>query len=276
MASVVPFAVDTHAHVFVRQLALAPGRRYTPDHDAPLESYLAHLDAHGLGAGVLIQPSFLGTDNQYMLEAMRRARGRLKGVAVIDECTDVAELDGLARAGIVGIRMNLVGRPQPDLQSGAWPGLLGRVRELGWHVEIHAEARRLPDIVSALRPAQCRLVVDHFGRPDPVLGAADPGFRWLLDAAADVDLWVKLSGAYRNWSEPSGAQARWAAELLLEHVGPDRLLWGSDWPHTQHPDQTYAQSRRALDDWIVDPALRHRILAINPRNCFGFQGGETP
>ncbi|WP_363322242.1 amidohydrolase family protein [uncultured Pigmentiphaga sp.] len=276
MATIMPPAVDTHAHVFARSLALAPGRRYAPENDALLETYLAHLDAHGLQAGLLIQPSFLGTDNRYMLDAIRLAPHRLKGVAVVDARTNAAELGRMAQAGVVGIRLNLIGQPLPTLEDGTWRDLLGCVRELGWHVELHVEAARLADIVTALQPAHCRLVVDHFGRPDPALGTADPGFRWLLEAAGDYDLWVKLSGAYRNWRDPSGADARRAAELLLAHVGPDRLLWGSDWPHTQHPGVTYAQTRRALDDWISDPALRQRILVINPRSCFGFQGDETP
>lgn len=276
MADTAPLAVDTHAHVFVRSLTLAPGRRYAPETDAPLEAYLAHLDAHGLQGGVLIQPSFLGTDNRYMLDVIRLAPHRLKGVAVVDGGTGVAELERLAQGGIVGIRLNLIGQPLPALDEGAWPELLAALRGLGWHVELHIEAARLAEIMTALRPARCRLVVDHFGRPDPALGTADPGFRWLLEAAREYDLWVKLSGAYRNWSEPSGADACKAAELLLAHVGPDRLLWGSDWPHTQHPGVMYAQTRHALDDWIRDPDLRRRILTINPRNCFGFQGDETP
>lgn len=265
-----PLPIDTHAHVFARTLALAPERRYAPEADALLEDYLGHLDAHGLRAGVLIQPSFLGTDNGYMLDAIRQAPQRLKGVAVVDEHIGSGELERLARGGIVGIRLNLIGHPLPALAQGGWPRLLACLRALDWHVEVHAEAARLPAIVTPLRAAQCRVVVDHFGRPDPAQGTADPGFRWLLEAARDDGIWIKLSGAYRNGPEPAGPTAREAARLLVEHAGPDRLVWGSDWPHTQHPSVTYTQTYQALADWIDDVDLRRRVLAANPGRCFGF------
>lgn len=166
--------------------------------------------------------------------------------------------------------MNLIGQALPVLDQGGWPVLLACLRALDWHVEVHVEAARLPDVVAPLRTARCRVVVDHFGRPSPELGAADPGFRWLLDAARDADVWVKLSGAYRNWADPAGTGARETARLLLAHAGPDRLVWGSDWPHTQHPGVTYAQTHQMLADWVDDPVARLGILAANPRRCFGF------
>lgn len=270
MATPTPLPIDTHAHVFARTLPLAPASRYAPAADALLEDYLGHLDAHGLRAGVLIQPSFLGTDNGYMLAAIRQAPRRLKGVAVVDEHTGPDELERLAHGGIVGIRLNLIGQPLPALDQGNWPRLLACLRALDWHVEVHAEAARLAAVVTPLRAARCRVVVDHFGRPDPALGAADPGFLWLLEAVRDDGVWVKLSGAYRNWPEPAGPAAREAARLLIEHAGPDRLVWGSDWPHTQHPGVTYAQAWQALAGWIDDADLRLRILAANPGRCFGF------
>ncbi|MDH2239997.1 amidohydrolase family protein [Pigmentiphaga sp. GD03639] len=270
MANPAPLLIDAHAHVFARSLALAPGRRYAPETDALLEDYLGHLDAHGLRAGVLIQPSFLGTDNGYMLDAIRQAPNRLRGVAVVDQHAAPDELERLARGGVVGIRLNLIGQPLPVLDRGGWPRLLACLRALDWHVEVHVEAVRLATIVGPLRAAQCRVVVDHFGRPAPATGAADPGFQWLLEAARDDGVWVKLSGAYRNWSEPDGPAACQAARLLVEHAGPERLVWGSDWPHTQHPGVTYAQTYQALANWIDDIDLRLRILAANPSRCFAF------
>jgi predicted TIM-barrel fold metal-dependent hydrolase len=134
-------AVDTHAHVFRQGLALAQVRRHTPDHDATLAEYLALLDAHGLSHGVLVQPSFLGTDNSYLVQALRAARGRLRGVAVVAE--DIAEmaLQDLAEAGVAGIRLNLIGLDLPSLQTPAWQTLLARVNALGWHVELHVQPR---------------------------------------------------------------------------------------------------------------------------------------
>ena len=136
-------AVDTHAHVFRQGLALADTRRHTPDYDATLDQYLALLDTHGLTHGVLVQPSFLGTDNSHLVQALRAQPDRLRGVAVVDPAITDEALQALAAAGVVGIRLNLIGLPLPDVAAPAWRHLLDRVNALGWHVEIHVQAARL-------------------------------------------------------------------------------------------------------------------------------------
>ncbi|WP_425551602.1 amidohydrolase family protein [Achromobacter dolens] len=272
--SVTGLAVDSHAHVFLQGLALADTRRHTPDYDAPLAQYLGLLDAHGLAHGVLVQPSFLGTDNSHLLEALRAAPARLRGVAVVDTAIDEAALRALAAAGVVGIRLNLIGLAVPDLRTQPWQSLLARVNALGWHVEIHLQAARLADIMPALLQAGCRVVVDHFGRPDPALGVADPGFGYLLRQADSGRVWVKLSAPYRNWTGEACASAgREAARQLLDAYTPARLMWGSDWPHTEHRHlASYPASMRWLDDWIDDPTQRRAVLAETPLRLFQFQG----
>ncbi|WP_395756751.1 amidohydrolase family protein [Achromobacter sp. CF-sbj1-Ac2-l] len=272
--SVTGLAVDSHAHVFLQGLALADTRRHTPDYDAPLAQYLGLLDAHGLSHGVLVQPSFLGTDNSHLLEALRAAPARLRGVAVVDTAIDEAALRALAAAGVVGIRLNLIGLAVPDLRTQPWQSLLARVNALGWHVEIHLQAARLADIMPALLQAGCRVVVDHFGRPDPALGVADPGFGYLLRQADSGRVWVKLSAPYRNWTGEACASAgREAARQLLDAYTPARLMWGSDWPHTEHRHlASYPASMRWLADWIDDPTQRRAVLAETPLRLFQFQG----
>ncbi|WP_420884708.1 amidohydrolase family protein [Achromobacter dolens] len=272
--SVTGLAVDSHAHVFLQGLALADTRRHTPDYDAPLAQYVGLLDAHGLSHGVLVQPSFLGTDNSHLLEALRAAPARLRGVAVVDTAIDEAALRALAAAGVVGIRLNLIGLAVPDLRTQPWQSLLARVNALGWHVEIHLQAARLADIMPALLQAGCRVVVDHFGRPDPALGVADPGFGYLLRQADSGRVWVKLSAPYRNWTGEACASAgREAARQLLDAYTPARLMWGSDWPHTEHRHlASYPASMRWLDDWIDDPTQRRAVLAETPLRLFQFQG----
>jgi len=267
-------AVDTHAHVFVRGLALSEGRRYAPDYDAPLRDYLKQLDAHGISHGVLVQPSFLGTDNSFLLAALREAPERLRGIAVVDPTVSSAALDGLAAGGVVGIRLNLLGRPIPDFGEEPWRPLLRNLARLRWQVEVHREGRDLPTIVGPLLDAGLNVVVDHFGRPDPALGTEDPGFRYLLSPAVRDTrrLWVKLSGAYRNGANGRGdAIARAAAPLLLEALGPERLLWGSDWPHTQFEREVdYGKARAALDAWVGNPEQRETILGRAPSALFRF------
>jgi predicted TIM-barrel fold metal-dependent hydrolase len=271
-AAPTPTAVDTHAHVFQHDLKLADVRRYAPDYDATCDDYLRHLDANGVSHGVLIQPSFLGTDNGFMLACVRKHPDRLRAIAVVEPGVDEATLRDLADAGVVGIRLNLVGKPLPDLASAPWQALLASVARLGWHVQVHREARDLPRLIGPLLDAGLRVVVDHFGRYDPKLGTEDPGFRQLLATAQTRKVWVKLSGAYRNGSGEEGeATAKKAAHLLLEAFGPDRLVWGSDWPHTQFDKAVrYEQTREALDAWVPEPAQRRRILVDTPRQLYGF------
>ena len=146
-AAGIDLAVDCHAHVFLRALTFAPGRRYTPDYDAPLESYLARLDRHGLSHGILVQPSFLGTDNSYLLRALAACPARLRGIAVVPDDAPRAALDALDRAGIVGLRLNLIGAPDPDFATPSWRRHLADVAALGWQIEIQAEAGRLPRLL---------------------------------------------------------------------------------------------------------------------------------
>lgn len=266
-------AVDSHAHVFRRDLPFAERRRHTPDFDALLADYLGLLDANGVSHALLVQPSFLGTDNTFLLAALNAHPERLRGVAVIDSSATDAELHRLGSQGICGIRLNLVGAPAPDLGSGAWADLLQRVAILGWHVEVHIELVALPQVGQAVINNGCRLVVDHFGRP----GAKDAeSWTWLLNSAETGQVWVKLSAAYRNWPASAQEQATAAAAHLLEEFGPERLLWGSDWPHTQHRDlASFPSTLAALHAWVSDAAVRQTILVDTPCRLFKFSSGDN-
>jgi len=266
-------AVDSHAHVFTRGLPLAPGRRYAPDYDAPLAVYLALLDENAVSHAVLVQPSFLGTDNSFLLAALAAHPDRLRGVAVVEPDISDAELQLLADQGVCGIRLNLLGVPIPDLRSGAWPHLLERVRALDLHVELHLGMDEIERAGQPVLDAGCKLVIDHFGRPQ---GACDAGRQWLMNAAKIPRTWVKLSAAYRNWSSPHDKRAVAAAHRLVDAFGPERLVWGSDWPHTQHRDVAdYSQCLAALANWIPDAATRQTILADSPRLLFNFPAGDS-
>jgi predicted TIM-barrel fold metal-dependent hydrolase len=265
--------VDTHAHIFRRGLKLANVRRYAPDYDATLNDYLGMLDRHGIARGVLVQPSFLGTDNSFMLEGLRQTPGRLRGIAVVDPDTPFTELKRMNAAGVVGIRLNLVGgASMPGFASAPWRDLLKRVADLGWQVEVHREARDLPQILPPLLNAGVNVVVDHFGRPDPTLGVNDPGFRFLLEAGASRRVWVKLSAAYRNGADGAGGKvALTAIPLLRNAFGTERLMWGSDWPHTQFEKSIdYERARKMLDIWLPDPDERKVVLVDTPTSLFRF------
>lgn len=261
--------IDTHAHVFHRGLKLAPGRRYAPDYDAPLSLYLEQLDHNGITSGVLVQPSFLGTDNSYLVECLKQTNGRLRGIAVVDPTLSANELRELDRAGIVGIRLNLVGQPLPDLAASEWKGFLANVKAMGWQVEIQRNASDLAVLAPQLLDLGVTVVLDHYALPDLKLGVADPGFQSVLKLGATKNVWIKISAPYRNG--PAGESfAKEAYPLLRSAYGLDRLLWGSDWPHTQFEAmQSYAKNRQFLDTLIVDERERAQVLA-SPRPLFRF------
>ncbi|RMN18765.1 2-Pyrone-4,6-dicarboxylate lactonase, partial [Pseudomonas savastanoi pv. glycinea] len=245
--------IDAHAHVFSKDLSLTSGRRYSPDYDATVQAYLAHLHEHGLSHGVLVQPSFLGTDNRFLFDALAQAPDRLRGVAVVDTDISRGALQRMAGLGIVGIRLNLIGRALPDFTAPEWKSLFKNVWTLGWHVELHREVADLPGLIRQLLPFGCKIVIDHFGRPDARLGIDDPAFQALLELGLSGQLWMKVSAIYRlgGTAEQNAAFAHAALPLLLQSFGPRRLVWGSDWPHTQHEQEvSYAsvvEQFRALE-----------------------------
>ena len=245
-------AVDTHAHVFTRDLPMPDQRRAPSGYDARPEDYLQQLDANGISHGVLVQPSFLGTDNSYLVDALRRYPQRFRGIAVVEPDISPSALEPLAAAGVVGVRLNLIDQPIPNFSETPWPALLQWAQANNWQVEVHREARDLPTIVGPLLDHGVNVVVDHFGRPDPELGTDDPGFRYLLSLGETRRVWVRLSGAYRNGDDGRGdAIALAAAPLLQSAFGPERLLWGSDWPHTRFENSVnfpcHARAARLLD-----------------------------
>ena len=250
---------DAHAHAFTPDLVMSDLRRAPHGSDAPWQAYLAELDAHGVSHGVLVQPSFLGTDNRYLLSALSANPQRLRGVVVVGLDITPQELDAMNRLGVVGIRLNLIGLATPDLRSPAWQELLGHVKRLAWHVEVHQEARRLQEALEPLVDAGVNVVVDHFGRPDPELGVQDPGFEYLLGLGSTNQVWVKLSAAYRNGV--AGAEAASTALPLLRRAfGLERLLWGSDWPHTRFEFvENYDRAVQALQHYL--PEVEDRAQA---------------
>ena len=260
-------SIDCHAHVFARGMPLATGARYAPERDALPLDYRALLDAHGLDGGVLVQPSVLGTDNAYLLAAVASAPSRLRAIAVVARDARARTLDALARGGVVGIRANLVGAPHRRIEEAISADLLSDVVRRGWHVEVQADGPHWPQVLPPLLARGARVVVDHFGRPSEALGAQCPGFHAILHAAKDHDVWVKLSAPYRF----DARHAAQCARMLLDRVGADRLVWGSDWPWTQHPEVTrYAATLQWFADWIPDVAARRRVLASNAQRLFGF------
>lgn len=266
--------IDSHAHVFSRALNLASVRRYTPGYDATLGEYLKHLQAHGLSHGVLVQPSFLGTDNRYLLAALQQAPGQLRGVVVLEREVSRDLLNDMARSGVVGVRLNLMGKALPDFRDSGWRDFFSHLAELGWHVELHRHVEDLPQLIRQLIPFGIKLVIDHFGRPDARSGIDQPGFVELLELGLSGQIWMKVSGIYRLAGTPQQnlGFARAVLPLLEQSFGRRRLVWGSDWPHTQHEDSvgfgTVIEQLQALG---CSAPLMHSLLVEAPQELFGFE-----
>ena len=265
-------AVDCHAHVFRRDLPMPDQRRAPSGYDATPEQYLSMLDENGISQGVLVQPSFLGTDNSYLVSALRKYPERLRGIAVIEPTTSTAQLQMLQDAGVVGFRLNLIGLPAPNFTSAAWQELLAQLRQRDWQVEVHQIARELKPAVEPLLASGLNVVIDHFGRPDERAGVEDPGFQYLLSLGSTRKVWVKVSGAYRNGADGRGDEiATQALPLLRSAFGLDRLVWGSDWPHTLFERTAdYPSVRRALDRWLPREDERRVVLRDAPASLFRF------
>ncbi|KTT03825.1 amidohydrolase family protein, partial [Pantoea stewartii] len=152
---------------------------------------------------------------------------------------------------------------------GEWTALLGEIRTLDWQVEFERNASDLATLAPKLLDQGVKVVFDHFALPDPKLGIDDPGFQSVLKLGTTRNVWVKISAPYRNGAAGE-AFAKQAYPLLRNAYGVDRLLWGSDWPHTQFEStQNYAKNRKFLDELVTDADERARVLA-SPRELFRF------
>nr|WP_227691435.1 amidohydrolase family protein [Psychrobacter aestuarii] len=263
--------MDTHAHVFSHKLKFIDSARYTPEYTVTAEDYLRELDRYGFTHGVLIQPSFLGEDNRYMLDAIAAHPERLKGVAVIDKQTELHTLQAMNEQGIVGIRLNLIGKPCPDLTEAGWQACLERMEQMHWQIELHATPDYLIQLLPILGRYDIDVVIDHFGRFDPIKGVNSPDYQQLLEMLSPAQHWVKVSAYYRLGARSGIQNAKEALALLLERGMKTQLIWGSDWPHTQHDGMSFETALNTFKEIVADDELVKQILTDNNARLFGFK-----
>lgn len=254
---------------------MAAGRSYAPE-PASLEQWQATLEPAGVTHGVVVQPSFYGTDNRVLLNALKRAPHRLAGVAAVDEHAGDAELHRLTAAGVKGMRMAHFEAGDPRCGGGfvtfpAFQPLLQRLRDHGLHLQLFTDSRLLPGIADQLANAGIPVVIDHMGRAPAALGPDHDGILALRQLLSLDRVWVKLSGV-ANLSEqsPDFDDVRRIHEVLVD-ARPDRLVWGSDWPHTR-PSGQRPRTRQLLQlfrQW-TPRHLHEKILASNPARLYGF------
>jgi 2-pyrone-4,6-dicarboxylate lactonase len=247
----------------------SPARGYTPP-DALLEDYAAVQARLGLERVVVVQPSVYGIDNRCTHDAVVRLRPRGRGVAVLPAEVSPSELAGLDAAGFRGARLNLI-------SSGGVPFeavdmLAQKIAAHGWHLQFFMGPAVLLAHAKRLAALPVDLVFDHFGPLDLAQGPEQPAMRLLLGLLERGRAWVKISGAYRvdHGASPWPAAQPFAALLLKE--APDRLVWGTDWPHPgpAGPMPDAVDLLDALWDWCGDEALFRKVLVDNPARLYDF------
>lgn len=267
-ASALPPVIDTHAHIFTRDMPLAPLAWNRPDYDFTAEQYLAALDKHCVAFGVISAATLFGDYNEYTLETLRR-HPRLRATVIVRPGTDKATPGRLARmagSGVVGVRLPLRRLPQlPDLRDASYQRLFKCLADLGLHVEVLAHGKDLPAVLPAIEASGVTLVIDHFADPERHLGIESPGFVAALRSVESGRTFIKLAAVMRLDLD----LARACARRLLEVCGPERLLWGSDAPFIGHEHRPpYGEALRLFEVLVPDARQRHAIGLTALRQFF--------
>jgi 2-pyrone-4,6-dicarboxylate lactonase len=275
-----PGAWDTHAHVFgpPETFPFAPGRGYTPP-PAPAETYIALLDRLGFAHGVVVQGNAHGYDNRVVLDALARHGNRVRGVAITDTRVAPATLRDWHRLGMRGLRFHffsIAGKPGYVRGVGldVFETFRPVMRELGWVMQVWCDWRALPDVAGKLRDisAEMPVVIDHMLSIPAGRGTHDPAFQTLLRLVGEGYLHAKLSAPYRlSETFPDYPDAR-AFHAELVRANPERLLWGTDWPHPQIAAEVMPDDGRLVDlfhAWTPDARHRRLILVDTPARLFG-------
>src|SRR5713226_9464882 len=265
-----PGACDAHCHIFGpgARFPYAPNRRYTPP-DAPKEMLAALHRRLGLSRAVLVQASCHGTDNRAMLDAIASSSGAWRGVAMVDAKVTDSELEALHAGGVRGVRFNFVAHlgGAPDLN--AVDQVLGRVDLLGWHVVLHLDADDILTYRDFLERLRVPFVIDHMGRVKAAHGLDQKPFRLLLELMKNELAWVKVSGPERisDGGKPFLDAVPFARALI--DAAPDRVLWGTDFPH---PNVKVMPNDGELVDLFArfteDEDQRRKVLVDNPARLY--------
>jgi 2-pyrone-4,6-dicarboxylate lactonase len=265
-------AVDAHCHVFgpMAQFPFSAKAKYLPE-DAGPDMLFALRDRLGFSRNVIVQASCHGTDNAATLDAIAKSQGKARGVAVVDPAISDGELERLHAGGIRGVRFNFLKRLVDDAPKDKFIEIAHRIKPLGWHVVVYFEADILEEMRPFLAAIPTTIVIDHMGRPDVAQGPDGVdmrAFRSLLDSRDDI--WTKVTCPDRlDAKGPPWDDFAAAVRPLVEDY-PDRVLWGTDWPHPNMQDAIPDDG--ALVDMIprIAPTaeLQRKLLVDNPDRLY--------
>ncbi|GAB2900839.1 amidohydrolase family protein [Paraburkholderia jirisanensis] len=283
--AVPPGACDCHVHIIGPQshYPMLPDRAYTPP-ESSVADLRAHLALLKMSRVVLIQPSFYGTDNACLVDALQALGGIARGIAVIDDKTPDETLHALAANGVKGVRVNLEsgGVNDPAAARRALSALAARIAPLGWHIQIYAASHVIAASAEAIAALDVPVVLDHFAMVQPAKGMTQPDLQPIVELVRSGHAYVKLSAPYRiSHDVPHYDDVRPLARRFVE-ANPSRIVWASDWPHTDRAPgkgPTEVSPFRKVDDvtvlnqlshWVPEPELRKRILVTTPAALYGF------
>jgi predicted TIM-barrel fold metal-dependent hydrolase len=276
-----PLACDAHFHVFGPAdrypYASTEALRYAPPL-APLPDYLALAEHLGIERFVFVQPSAYGRDNSCMLDAMREVgTARCRGIVDVDENAPDSLLADLDAAGVRGVRINYspVKPREPGFSANMMPRirrLEARCAELGWHLDFLTPGWLTEELMETFATLKVPFSIAHMGMFPAREGPDQPGFRRLLDLLRHPDrrCYAKFTGTYRMATPPDFADAAPMARAIIE-AAPDRILWGSDYPHLSFAHAVGSVALfNLLADWAPEEEVRRKILVDNPQGLFGF------
>lgn len=266
-----PGTCDTHVHVWgpFDRFPVAKGAPYTPPERNKDDLRALHARL-GVDRAVIVQTTVYKADNRAMLDAIEASEGAYRGVALVDETFGDAEYKALHLGGVRGVRFGFLKHlgGVPDLALLKRTAL--RLEEMGWHLVLHLDAASILEFEPLLRGLRLPVVVDHMGRVPVPEGMDHPAFRILLDLLRQPNWWVKVSGSERISAEgPPFRDAIPFARRLIE-AAPDRVLWGTDWPH---PNVHWEPDEADLVDLLPefgDAAALQKVLVDNPARLYGF------
>lgn len=262
---------DCHFHVFgaEKEYPFSAKRAYSPL-EAPLERYIERIAKLGVTRHVLVQPSVYGTDNSLHLECLKQLGANARAVVVLDGGSNESDINRLHNLGVRAMRLNMLFPGAPEVSSLSH--LFPQLKRLNWHLQLLMDISLLPEYWPRLKSTGLPLVFDHFGHFQIGKKVGESGLGQLLELVRDGIAWVKLSAPYRmQLGGYPYSKLRSYVERLVE-ANPDRLLWGSDWPHPQAPEQpeTLAATIEVLNSWLQSSELIERVYSKNAEVLYGF------
>lgn len=266
-------SIDTHTHIFgpAAVYPFSPTRPYSPP-DAPLELFRTLHQAIGVERAVIVNATVHGFDNRVVTDAIAQSGGKYKGVANVNNSMSDDDLAALGKAGIRAARFAFLKRLGGVGDMKVFRSLVDRVAAIGWHVDVYLEAGTIREFVPILKALPVTYVIDHMGTISAAKGLDDPEFKALLDLqAGDEKCWIKITGLERaSASGPPFHDSVPFAQRLIDNA-PDRVIWGTDWPH---PNVKIMPNDGDLVDLIPlyapDPAIQRKLLVSNPERLFKF------